>query len=91
MEKSPIREDVSVTLSAALTKYAITRLSESDPGDILSDKDSQLLAERVISKLSIENRIKLYVDVFCSEIENLAQQMGEEAVSEKVKKAARRS
>lgn len=90
MDKSPIRDNVTTIITTALTKYAAGKVNDGDPGEILSDKESQLLAERVLSKLGIDNRIKLYVDVFCSEIETLALQIGEEAVSDKVKKAIRK-
>jgi hypothetical protein len=90
LNKAEIASNLTVSVVTALTKYAASKLSDFDPGDILSDKELQSLAESVLDKLSIGNRIKLYAEVFCSEIEGMAEVTGEKAVSDKIKKAARR-
>ena len=91
MDKNQVRDDLTRTLLVTLTKYALAKVIDMDDGRIVPGKDLQSLAEMVISRLSIENRIRLYVDVFCSEIEPLAQTLGEEAVAYKIKKAGRKT
>lgn len=83
--------DLAQTVKLAMLKTAKHFISDADPGEIISDKDLDLLAEKVINLLSIEHRMKLYADVFLFEVENAAKEAGKNAVESKLKKAVKRS
>jgi len=89
MDRAVLRDNLAQSVVSAVTKYALFELKNADDGEVISDKEAQLLAERLVARLSIDNRIKLYMDVFLTEVGALAIKTGEDAVADKVKKAFR--
>ena len=81
---------VSIVISN-LTREASSAIEETDPASLLSDKETAFIANSVIGKLGLKERISLHSGIWNHEVAELSRSMAKDAVASAIKRIANKA
>lgn len=80
------KPDLVSTIAIHMRLLAEATVSENDPNDMVSSKDTEFISRRVLEQLGVEARAKLLVEIMGEDVVALAKKMTKTTIETKMRK-----